>query len=154
MQVRIGATIEEKYGTRRVCVAYLASGVFGNLVSAAAFFCNVMKVGSSTAIFGLMGIDLGELLVIWESIEDRRPVIVQLVVFALLFIFFSLGSGTDVVGHLAGMAAGMTFGLAYNTMNTQSSGYVGIYIRVGYALMAASMGLSIAALWVMPRTCM
>lgn len=153
MQVRIGAAIEEKYGTRRICMAYLVCGILGNLVSAGVFFCNVLKVGASTAIFGLIGIDLAELLVIWGSIHDRGPVLLQLAVFALLFVFLSVGSATDVVGHLAGLAVGMSFGVAYNLTNPHGSERTGLYCRISYAVVAAVVGLSMAALWVLPRSC-
>ncbi|CDJ59687.1 Rhomboid family protein, expressed, related [Eimeria maxima] len=153
MQIRIGASIEEKYGTRRICVAYLVCALLGNLVSAATFFCNALKVGSSTAIFGLIGIDLAELLVIWHSIEDRRPVVLQLVLFGLLFVFLSIGSATDVVGHLAGMAAGLSFGLVYNSSNPQGSPHVDVYTRISYAFNAVIVGVSVVALWFLPRSC-
>ncbi|CDI76932.1 RNA pseudouridylate synthase domain-containing protein, putative [Eimeria praecox] len=153
MQVRIGAAIEEKWGTRRICVAYLVCGLVGNLVSAAAFFCNALKVGASTAIFGLIGIDLAELVVIWHSIEDRRPVVLQLVLFGVLFVFFSIGSATDVIGHLAGMAAGISFGLAYNSTNPQGSLHVDLYTRISYAFNGVVVGASVLALWFLPRSC-
>ncbi|KAL8270208.1 hypothetical protein Esti_005883 [Eimeria stiedai] len=153
MQVRIGAPLEEKYGTSRVCVAYLVCGIVANLASAAAFFCSVLKVGASTSIFGLIGIDLAELLVIWESIQDRRPVIFQLVIFALVFVLFSVGSSTDVIGHLAGMVVGISFGLSYNLTNPHGSEHVGLYSRISYVVVGTMVCLSVAALWVIPHSC-
>ncbi|KAL8434526.1 hypothetical protein Efla_000042 [Eimeria flavescens] len=145
--------LELGYGTRRICVAYLVCGIVANLVSAAAFFCSVLKVGASTAIFGLIGIDLAELVVVWHSIEDRRPVVIQLALFAFLFVFFSVGSSTDVVGHLAGMAVGMSFGLAFNQTNPHASHNLGLFIWISYAVVGAMVVASAAAVWLIPRSC-
>lgn len=154
MQVRIGAPIEAKYGTRRILVAYLVCGIIGNLISAAVFFCNTLKVGASTAIFGLIGIELAELLVIWPSIPDRRPVIWQLAIFTFIFVFLSFGNSTDVMGHLGGMVAGISFGLAYNLTNPHGSQHVGLYSQISYAVLATSVVMSAVALWAIPRICM
>lgn len=48
-QLRMGFTIERRYGLAKFAVLYFASAIYGNLLSATVFFCNSLKVGASTA---------------------------------------------------------------------------------------------------------
>ncbi|XP_026189624.1 uncharacterized protein LOC113146453 [Cyclospora cayetanensis] len=120
MQIRVGAVQEAKYGTPRILIAYLVCGILANLISNAVFFCNVLKVGASTAIFGLIGIDLAQLAIIWPGVENRRPVIAQLRMTPVLF--FLTGETTRSRGAVNASRSG---GVLSEAQNNDGDDYMG-----------------------------
>ena len=105
--LQLGPLVEEEYGTERFFLAYLFSGITGNLASQ--YFGARPTVGASSAILGLMG-----LLLVYGF--RRGGVFGQNIRSAmtryLLYIFiFSLLPGVDLLSHAGGFAGGCLLGL-------------------------------------------
>jgi rhomboid protease GluP len=109
-----GPHVEEVLGSVRFTFLYLLCGVFGNATSYAFGPCNVLGLGASGAIFGVVGI----LLVILYN--RRRSTFVRgfmqnLLVFVgvNLLIGFAI-PGVDYWAHLGGLASGVALGAGFD----------------------------------------
>ncbi len=107
----LGQIFERAVGTTRFLGIYLGSGLAGSFLS---FFymClmgkNDIVAGASGAIFGIIG---GMIIVVifnkgkYSGISTKRMIFM-----ALLTLYFGFTTaGTDNVGHLGGLAAGILF---------------------------------------------
>ncbi len=106
--LQLGPLVEEEYGTERFFLAYLFSGITGNLASQ--YLGSRPTVGASSAILGLMG-----LLLVYGF--RRGGVFGQNIRSAmtryLVYIFiFSLLPGVDLLSHAGGFAGGCLLGIA------------------------------------------
>lgn len=102
---------EPDWGLLRVLVIYFVSGVTGNLVSAICNPCTT-TVGSSGALFGLMGAMIPYCLEFWNTIP--RPAF--LLCFSIIVLVISLVTGfttqTDNWAHMGGLLGGIFSSLA------------------------------------------
>ena len=106
----IGPVVERFFGPWRTLVLYLLSGTAGVLLSVS--FSSYRSVGSSGAIFGLLG-SLGAFLYANRSTFGRAGAIQlrQIVLVALFNLGLGLSPGIDNWGHLGGLifGAGLTW---------------------------------------------
>lgn len=109
----LGLLLTQLLGTGPAWLAILLAGGFGNALNALLQPASHTAVGASTAVFGALGI-LAALAwqrqaAIWR-VRLRRwlPFAAGLMLFAYLGVG---GERTDVVGHLAGLAAGGAIGI-------------------------------------------
>jgi membrane associated rhomboid family serine protease len=110
----LGLLLAQLHGTGLAWLAILLAGAVGNALSASLQPATHSAVGASTAVFGALGI-LAALAwkrqaAVWR-LRLRRwlPFAAGLMLFAYLGVG---GDRTDVVGHIAGLAAGAGIGLA------------------------------------------
>lgn len=66
----IGVRLEQQFGFVRVGTIYLVSGFCGSILSCL-FVQNAISVGASSALFGLLGAMLSELLINWTTYENK-----------------------------------------------------------------------------------
>lgn len=106
----IGPVVERFFGPWRTLALYLLSGTAGVLLSLS--FSSYRSVGSSGAIFGLLG-SLGAFLYANRSTFGRAGAIQlrQVVLVALFNLALGLSPGIDNWGHLGGLifGAGLTW---------------------------------------------
>lgn len=104
----IGPTLERFYGRWRYLGLYLLSGFAGNVISF--MFSPYPALGSSTAIFGLLGAE-GVLLYqnreIFGSITRRA--LSQVILIAVVNLIIGLTPGIDNWGHIGGLIGGTLF---------------------------------------------
>jgi rhomboid protease GluP len=104
----IGPTLERFYGRRRYLALFILSGFGGNVFSF--MFSPYQSLGSSTAIFGLLGAQ-GVLLYqnreIFGSIARRA--LSQVILIAVVNLIIGLTPGIDNWGHIGGLIAGTLF---------------------------------------------
>jgi rhomboid protease GluP len=105
-----GPQLERFYGHARYLALYLVSGFAGNVASF--LFSLAPSLGSSTAIFGLLGAEAVFLYSnrkIFGSSAQRS--LINLIVIAVLnlVIGFSPGVGIDNWGHIGGLLGGVLF---------------------------------------------
>ena len=121
----------------------LASGVCGNLANAYVQLPSHSSVGSSTAVFGAVGI-LGALSVMRYRHHLRRrwplPVAAAL---SLLALLGTEGERTDLGAHLFGFVFGFGFGLMAELL----LGYFGRPRRLANALLALTSASVLLAAW-------
>ena len=104
----LGPDLERFYGSRRFLGLYLVSGFAGNVVSM--IFSPAPSLGSSTAIFGLLG---AQGVFLYQNREflggNARRALVNIVTLAVINFIIGLSPGIDNWGHLGGLLGGVLF---------------------------------------------
>jgi rhomboid protease GluP len=104
----IGPTLERFYGRGRYLGLFLLSGFAGNVMSF--MFSQSPSLGSSTAIFGLLGAE-GVLLYqnreLFGNVASRA--LSQVVMIAVVNLIIGLTPGIDNWGHVGGLIGGTLF---------------------------------------------
>lgn len=104
----LGPGLESYYGHRRFLVLYLLAGFAGNVMSF--IFSPANSLGSSTAIFGLLGaqaVFLFQNKTLFGSRAQRA--LTNVVLVAVLNLWIGLSPGIDNWGHLGGLLGGVFF---------------------------------------------
>ena len=103
-----GPGLESQYGHRRFLLLYLLSGYAGNVMSF--LFSIANSLGSSTAIFGLLG---AEGVFIYQNRRllgaRAQRALTEIIVIALINFVIGLSPGIDNWGHLGGLLGGVLF---------------------------------------------
>jgi rhomboid protease GluP len=104
----LGRRIERFYGSLRFLGLYLIAGIYGNLFSF--LFTISPSLGSSTAVFGLLG---AEGIFIYQHRElfgeQFQKALRQIIQVAAVNILIGLSPGIDNWGHIGGLLGGMVF---------------------------------------------
>jgi rhomboid protease GluP len=104
----IGPMIERFYGRWRYLGLYVLSGFAGNVISF--MFSPYQSLGSSTAIFGLLG---AEGVLIYQNREIfgniARRALSEVVIIAVVNLIIGLTPGIDNWGHIGGLVGGTLF---------------------------------------------
>ncbi|ORX80108.1 rhomboid-domain-containing protein [Anaeromyces robustus] len=111
-QIRTGIQMEKDFGTWRMMIIYMASGIFGFAFGADISY-NVPSVGCSGALYGLLGCLLLDLIQNWKLIVNPWKELIKM----LIIIIFSLGIGLlrfiDNFAHFGGFITGILTGLIF-----------------------------------------
>jgi len=108
----LGSALERQVGSGRTSILFVASGVFGFIVSLqwARFGGSpLFTLGSSGAIFGLSGALVGHLAA--SRNPAWKPYLVQTLVLAAVLAILPMR--IDNAAHLGGLAAGVALGFAF-----------------------------------------
>jgi rhomboid protease GluP len=104
----IGPTLERIYGHQRYLALYLLSGIAGNICSFV--FTPNPSLGSSTAIFGLLG---AEAIFLYRNREifgkAAQRGLTQIISIALVNLVIGLSPMIDNWGHIGGLVGGTLF---------------------------------------------
>jgi len=105
---RFGPGLERFYGTARFLALYVISGFAGNVFSFA--MSPAASLGSSTAIFGLLGAE-GVFLYQNRKIFGRQTqsALQQVIMLAVINLAIGMSPGIDNWGHLGGLLGGVSF---------------------------------------------
>ncbi|OUM59421.1 hypothetical protein PIROE2DRAFT_35230, partial [Piromyces sp. E2] len=111
-QIRTGIQMERDFGTWRMLIIYMASGIFGFAFGADISYA-VPSVGCSGALYGLLACLFLDLVQNWKLIVNPKKELVKMVV----IIVFSLGVGLlpliDNFAHVGGFITGIFSGLIF-----------------------------------------
>jgi len=111
-QIRTGIQMEKDFGTLRIAIIYMASGIFGFAFEANSALLSP-SVGCSGSLYGLMACLLLDLIQSWRLIIEPWKELVKM----LLIIAFSLGIGllpfVDNYAHIGGFIMGILTGLVF-----------------------------------------
>lgn len=133
----LGPLAEEEYGTERFAVVYLASGIFGAVVSQR--LGGVWSVGASGAICGLLGLLLVHAYRLGSAYGARlRQAMIQNT-FLMLVISFALPS-IDWRGHLGGFVFGALFAAAVPARNYRNRVEAGVWGAATLLVVALAIG--------------
>lgn len=102
--------LAREYGGGVAWLATLLSGICGNLLNALVQLPTHQSLGSSTALFGAVGIQGAATLVRHRLDRRRRWVMPLLGAVALLVVMGTEGERTDLGAHLFGFLAGLSAG--------------------------------------------
>ncbi len=104
----IGPGLERRFGHTRFLLLYLLSGFAGNVASF--IFTASPSLGSSTAIFGLIG---AQGIFIYRNRQlfagRARAALTQIIFIAALNLAIGTTPGIDNWGHVGGLTAGLLF---------------------------------------------
>jgi len=93
MLMRLGINMEETFGTPRVCIIYVGSGVFGMIISAI-FLPTSVTTGASASLFGLVGALFGDFIQNHRiMVEGKWPYFIQLCVSTIIGLVVGLLPG-------------------------------------------------------------
>lgn len=103
-----GPQLERYYGHGRYLALYLVSGFAGNVASF--LFSSAPSLGSSTAIFGLLG---AEAVFLYRNRKlfggSAQRQLINLVTIAVINLVIGLSPGIDNWGHIGGLVGGALF---------------------------------------------
>jgi rhomboid protease GluP len=104
----IGRGLEKQYGAGRYLLLYFLAAFAGNVTSF--IFSSAPSLGSSTAIFGLIG---AQAVLAYQNRtllgERYRPILVNSLVIAGINLVLGLSPGIDNWGHIGGLVGGSLF---------------------------------------------
>jgi len=107
----IGPQLESFFGKTKFLIIYICSGIIGNLLSLLFLQDNVVSVGASGAIFGLMG----ALLYFGYHYRVYLSGVIKSQIIPLILLNFSLGflaSGINNFAHIGGLIGGILTSMA------------------------------------------
>jgi len=111
-QIRTGIQMERDFGTWRMMIIYMASGIFGFAFGADISYSRP-SVGCSGALYGLLACLLLDLIQNWKLIVNPWIELIKM----LLIIMISLGVGLlkfiDNFAHVGGFITGIFAGLIF-----------------------------------------
>jgi rhomboid protease GluP len=104
----LGPGLESFYGHRRFLLLYVLSGFAGNVFSF--LFSPANSLGSSTAIFGLLG---AQAVFLYQNKKlfgaGAQRALGNVILVAVLNLWIGLSPGIDNWGHLGGLVGGTLF---------------------------------------------
>jgi membrane associated rhomboid family serine protease len=135
-----GPQVEERFGSARFVVLYLVAGFWGGALSYALGPCDVVGLGASGAIFGVVGI----LLVLLYR-RRHSAFVAQYMRSMLTFVGLNLVigftvSGIDNFAHIGGLVGGIALGAGLEPQEGTEAG-PGRQIVVIAAVIAAAVAL-------------
>lgn len=105
-----GPDLEQNFGRGRFLVLYLLSGLAGNVLSF--LFSPNPSLGSSTAVFGLLG---AEAVFLYKNRQilggSAQRALRNIITVALLNLIIGISPGIDNWGHVGGLLGGTAFTL-------------------------------------------
>jgi len=108
--IRVGKDLEQAFGTWRIVVIYMLSGIYGNLLSCI-FLPDVLGVGASGALFGFLGAMFGDFFQNYKSFQESRwRYFASLCLNAVLGLLFGLMPWLDNFQHVGGFIMGILLG--------------------------------------------
>jgi rhomboid protease GluP len=140
-----GPGLERHFGRLRFLLLYLLSGFAGNVISFT--FTPANSLGSSTAVFGLIGAQ-GVFLFLNREIfsGSARAALGQIVMIAAVNLFIGLSPGIDNWGHIGGLIGGILFTFLAGPLLTVQGTYPYLQVRdtrEGRSVVMAALGVAL-----------
>ncbi|KAI8388055.1 rhomboid family-domain-containing protein [Radiomyces spectabilis] len=119
--LRLGADLECALGAPRYILLYLASGIWGFVLSAMLSPKNTASMGCSGALFGLIGYMFIDVIVNWRIIPNPMRELVKLLLATIISLVLGLLPGLDNFAHIGGFAVGIVMGMLVAPMRPSAS---------------------------------
>jgi rhomboid protease GluP len=104
--------LEYTFGKLRVFIVYILSGIAGAIFSDLLYTDQMLKAGSSTSLYGMIGLSIGYIIVNWPSfrrigfIFKFKIIFMVVLLAAFLLLFSDVAQDVDFMGHLGAFTAG------------------------------------------------
>lgn len=106
--------VEYTLGPLRAFIIYILSGIGANIFSVA-IQSEGVKAGASTALYGIIGVIIGYIILNWNGLDLMGPVIkcqvycsaIMIIVFIFIFTPSNGGGDVDYYGHFGGFLSGL-----------------------------------------------
>ncbi|KAG2229924.1 hypothetical protein INT48_008305 [Thamnidium elegans] len=119
--LRLGADLERALGTPRYVVLYMASGIWGFVLSAMLSQNLSASSGCSGALFGLIGYMFIDVLVNWKFLPNPVRDLMGLLMVTIISLVLGLLPGLDNFAHIGGFATGLLIGLVVAPMRPSAT---------------------------------
>ena len=130
----LGPQLESFFGKTKFFIIYMLSGIIGNLVSMVLQQSNIVSVGASGAIFGLIGAFLYfgyHYRVYLGSVIKSQIIPLLLINLVLGFMIASVNMAAHIGGLVGGLLAAKMVGVKYKTTTSdQINGFIMVAIVV------------------------
>jgi len=103
-----GTYVELTFSKYEFLLIYIISGLIGNIFSLYLLPLNVISLGASGAIFGLIGATLSLVIV-----ERDTPLIILGLFYVFYFVFSSFSPEINYFAHIFGLLGGFSIGFAF-----------------------------------------
>jgi len=100
-----GAYVELSFSKYQFLILYLVSGLIGSFFSMVFLPLDVISLGASGAIFGLIGAAFSILIV-----QRDTPLIFLGLIYVFYFVFSSFSPGINYLAHIFGLLGGLIIG--------------------------------------------
>ena len=134
----VGTQIESFYGKRKFITIYLISGIAGNLLSLLFQADNIVSVGASGAIFGLLGslLYFGYHYRVYLATVIRTQIIPIIIInLAVGFMISNINNFAHIGGLVGGILISMAVGVKYkSTLSEKINGIVMSLIYFGFMI--------------------
>lgn len=107
-----GFICENIFGTVKFTIIYFLSGIIAGISSLLWHDGNVILVGASGAIFGLLG-SIAMALILRNNFKENKVALLIIVIYFVLNIFFGFISNSDNAAHISGFICGMLISLLF-----------------------------------------
>ncbi|OKL57501.1 putative rhomboid protein [Talaromyces atroroseus] len=141
MQMTVGAEMERMIGWWRYALVYFASGIFGFVMGGNYAAQGISSTGASGSLFGLVALNLLDLLYTWR--ERRSPWVDLIFLVIEIAVSFVLGllPGLDNFSHIGGFIMGLAMGLCMMRSPNYIRERIGLQRRP-YVVMSGGAGPS------------
>lgn len=117
IQLRIGGYLNLVYGTPKWVIIYMASGIFGNMMSCC-FLPDAVSVGSSGALLGMLSSWLTWIIFRWRKIPpeaktQRNCQLIVVTISIVVTLALSFSEYVDWGSHFGGSFQGIFLGLFF-----------------------------------------
>ncbi|ORX45773.1 hypothetical protein BCR36DRAFT_108329 [Piromyces finnis] len=110
-QIRTGVDMEKDFGTWRIGIIYMATGIFGFIFGA--YNSVIPSVGCSGALYGLIGCLFLDLIQSWKIIVNPWRELVKMLIIIAASFAIGLCSFIDNSAHVGGFISGILTGLIF-----------------------------------------
>jgi rhomboid protease GluP len=104
--------MEYTFGKARVLLVYILSGIAGDIFSDILYTDKMLKAGSSTSLYGMIGLSIGYIIINWPSfrrigfIFKFKIILIVVMLTAFLLLFSDVAEEIDYIGHLGAFIGG------------------------------------------------
>ncbi|MCK4383039.1 MAG: rhomboid family intramembrane serine protease [Candidatus Lokiarchaeota archaeon] len=113
-----GAYVELSYSNYQFLILYFVSGLIGSFFSMLFLPLDVISLGASGAIFGLIGAAFSILIV-----ERNAPLILLGLFYVFYFVFSSFSPGINAFAHIFGLLGGLMIGYLFKRNKKPATNY-------------------------------
>ena len=103
-----GSYVELSFLKYKFIFIYLISGFLGSLFTLFILPLDILSLGASGAIFGLIGAALSIIIK-----ERNNPLIILGLIYVFYFVITSFSAGTNFIAHIFGLLGGLTAGYIF-----------------------------------------
>ncbi|KAL6605480.1 rhomboid-domain-containing protein [Neocallimastix sp. 'constans'] len=135
-QIRTGFPMEREYGTWRMIIIYIVSGIYGFMFEAKSVGYTP-SVGCSGALYGLLACLLLDLIQSWKIVINAWKELLKLLFIIIVSFSFGLIPYIDNFAHIGGFIMGLLMGTIFLPII--------VFSRRGLAIKRISMVLSLFA---------
>lgn len=113
LQISLGSNMEKDIGHVRFAIIYFASGIAGFVLGGNFAPNGTASTGASGSLFGIIALELLDLLFNWELFESPKRAIGILVIEIIVSFGIGLLPGLDNFSHIGGFCMGLLLGIVF-----------------------------------------